>query len=97
MITPKQRAYLRSISNELDAILQVGKNGIGENLIKQVDDALEARELIKVTVLRSSPISAYEACDEICAAVGADPVATVGGKFVIYRESEHNKQIYLTK
>lgn len=95
MITTKQRAYLRSLSNKLDAIFQIGKAGVGENLIKQLDEALEARELIKVSVLKNSPIDAYQACDAVAEATGAQPVSTVGGKFVIYRESKEKKQIYL--
>ena len=96
MITAKQRAYLRSLANSIDPILQIGKAGIGENLITQVDDALNARELIKITVLRNSPLEPYDACDELCAAVGADPVSTVGNRIVLYRESKEHKQIYLT-
>ena len=95
MITTKQRAYLRSLSNNLDAILQVGKAGIGETLLKQVDDALTARELIKMTVLRTCPLEPREACDALCAALGAEAVSTVGGKIVLYRESPERKQIYL--
>lgn len=95
MITTKQRAYLRSLSHGLDAIFQVGKGGINENMIKQVSEALEARELVKVSVLRSAPIDAYDACDQVAQATGADIVSTVGGKFVLYRESKSKKQIYL--
>ena len=55
MLTSKQRAYLRSLANSAETILQVGKEGISENLIKQVDDALTARELIKGKVLETAP------------------------------------------
>ena len=95
MITTKQRAYLRGLANDLDAIFQIGKGGINDNMLKQIDEALEARELIKITVLRGAPVEAYEACDEVAAAVKAEIVSTVGSKFVIYRESKTKKQIYL--
>ena len=85
MITSKQRAYLRGLANTLDPILHVGKDGLNDNLLKQADDALTARELIKGTVLQNCPISAREALDEIAAAVGAEPVQTVGKRFVLYR------------
>ena len=96
MITTKQRAFLRAQSNGLEAILQVGKNGINDNLIKQVNDALEARELIKITVLNTAPLEPREVCDALCTACGAQPVSTVGWKIVLYRESTENKKIYLS-
>lgn len=96
-LTSKQRAYLRSIGHVQNAILQVGKGGIGDNFIKQVDDALEAREIIKITVLETALTSARSVCDEICAAVGAEPVQCIGNKVVIYRESRENKKIELPR
>ncbi|MCD8048958.1 MAG: ribosome assembly RNA-binding protein YhbY [Clostridia bacterium] len=95
MITSKQRAKLRGIANDIDTIFQIGKGGIGDNFIKQMDDALEAREIVKVKVLETAFISAREACEEVCAAVGAEPVATIGNKFVVYRESKNDKKIEL--
>lgn len=53
MITTKQRSYLRSLANKMDAIFQIGKDGLNDNLLKQIDDALEARELIKISVLKT--------------------------------------------
>jgi RNA-binding protein len=97
MLTSKQRAQLRGLANNLETIFQVGKGGINDNLIQQVSDALEARELIKLRVLESSLMTAREACTEICEAVGADPVQCVGSRFVIYKESTKNKQIKLVK
>ncbi len=96
-LTSKQRAYLRSIGHVQPAILQIGKGGINENLIKQIDDALEAREIIKVTVLETALMSTKGACTSICEAVGAEPVQCIGGKFVIYRESKDNKEIILPR
>ena len=87
-LTSKQRAYLRGIANSIDTILIVGKDGIGDNLVKQANDALEAREIIKGKVLETALMSPREVSDEICAATGADGVSVIGTKFVIYRFSE---------
>ncbi|MGI6030208.1 MAG: ribosome assembly RNA-binding protein YhbY [Eubacteriales bacterium] len=97
MLTSKQRAQLRGLANPLETIFQIGKGGIGDNLIRQVEDALEARELIKLRVLESSLMTAREACDEICQATGAEPVQTVGTRLVIYKESKKHKKIQLVK
>lgn len=95
MLTSKQRAYLRSLSNDMPAIMQVGKGGIGENLIKTVGDALEARELVKLSALENSGMTSREAANALAEATGADVVSVVGKKFVLYRESVNNKTIEL--
>ena len=95
MITSKQRAYLRSLSVELQTIMQIGKGVISENLIKTVDDALEAKELIKLSVLENSDETARSAADTISEATGADVVAVLGRKIVLYRESKKHKKIEL--
>ena len=95
MITSKQRAYLRGLANGIPAIMQIGKGGIGENLIKTVSDALEARELIKLRVLENSGYTPREAAEELAEAVGAEVVTVIGTKFVLYRESEKHKKIFL--
>lgn len=95
-MTTKQRAYLRSMANTIDPILHIGKEGIGEALIKQAYDALEARELVKVTVQKNSPFTAREACNALCEAVHADSVQVIGSRFVIYRASRDNKRIDLS-
>ncbi|MCI8360578.1 MAG: ribosome assembly RNA-binding protein YhbY [Clostridiales bacterium] len=97
MITSKQRAQLRGMANRLDAIFQVGKGGVNDQLIRQLDETLEARELIKVRVLETSPVKAREAAGQVAAAVGADVVQVIGSRFVLYRESEDNKRIELVK
>ena len=86
-LTSKQRAQLRGLANTMDTILQVGKDGLTENLIKQVDDALEARELIKCRVLENSMLTAREACQELCVLTRSEPVQVIGTKFVLYRRS----------
>ena len=88
MLNSKQRAYLRGMANDMDAIFQIGKGGISENLIKQVDDALAARELIKLTVLETAELSAREACDRLCAATEAEGVQVIGRKLVMYRANK---------
>ncbi len=97
MLTSKQRAQLRSLANNLDAIFQVGKGGVNEQLIRQVDETLEKRELIKLTALENCPQSSKEAAELISKAVGCDTVQVIGRKFVLYRESKENKQIVLVK
>ena len=95
MLTSKERAYLRSLSQNLDTIFQIGKGGIGEETVNQISNALEARELIKARVLDNSGYTAREAAEVISEAVGADVVSCVGTKFVLYRESKKKKRIEL--
>ena len=95
-MTTKQRAALRAMCNTLEPVLHIGKDGITDNLVKQCWDALEARELIKVTVQRNAPFeSTRQACDALCARVHAEPVQTIGGKFSIYRQARENSKIRL--
>ena len=97
MLTSKQRAQLRGLANGKQAIFQVGKGGIGDALIKQVDDALEARELIKITVLENAQTTSRAVADEIAVKVKADVVQVIGSKFILYRESKEHKEIVLVK
>jgi RNA-binding protein len=97
MLTPKQRSYLRSLATDMQPIFQIGKLGINPNLVKQVDDALEARELIKLTALQTSPIKAADACVELAAATHAEAVFSIGSKLVLYRESKEHKKIFIEK
>ena len=95
MITSKQRAYLRSLANPIPTIMQIGKVGLTENLLKTVSDALEARELIKLHVLENSGEDAYDLLQNLAAELGAEPVAVVGRKIVLYRASEKKPTIIL--
>ena len=88
MITSKQRAELRSKANELDTTLMVGKEGVTDALIAELDRQLEARELVKGKVLETALLSAREACDALCEALGAEGIQCVGNKFVLWRHSE---------
>ena len=86
-LTSKQRAQLRGLANGIDTILHVGKEGIGPNLVKQADDALEARELIKGRVLENSMLTSREAAEALAKAARAEVVQVIGTKFVLYRPS----------
>lgn len=80
---------------QLDPIFQIGKGGVGEETVKQISNALEARELIKARVLDNSGYTAKEAAEELAEATGSDVVTVIGTKFVLYRESEKKKRIEL--
>ena len=95
MITSKQRAYLRSLANELPAIMQIGKGGLNENMLKTFSDALEARELIKLHVLENSGASPKEVISVLAEALNAEAVAAIGKKIVLYRASEKKPVIEL--
>ena len=98
-LTSKQRAQLRSLATNLDTIVHVGKDGIGDNLIKQANDALEARELIKGRVLENSMYTAREAAEELAVATRSEVVQVIGTKFVLYRQNTNiaKRKIELVK
>ncbi|MBQ2661876.1 MAG: ribosome assembly RNA-binding protein YhbY [Clostridia bacterium] len=93
MLTSKQRAALRSMANTLTPIFQIGKGGITENTIIEIDNALRTRELIKVSILETCDLTAREASDELSSAVCAEPVQCIGRKFVLYRRNIENPKI----
>ena len=97
MITSKQRAYLRSLAHELPAIMQIGKGGLNENMLKTFSDALEARELIKLHVLENSGASPKEVLTALAEALDAEAVAVTGKKIVLYRASEKKPTIELPR
>ena len=97
-MTGKERAAFRAQANHLEPLFQVGKGGMSDALIKQTDDALRARELIKVKVLlESSPITPRETADELAKATGAEVIQVIGGVIVLYRESPELKEKALQK
>lgn len=96
-MTSKQRAYLRGLSNPITAILQIGKYGINDNLIKQVDDALEARELIKLSVLETAPDDNRVLAQELASHTNSDVVQVIGNKITLYRARKKNSKIILPK
>ena len=99
MLNSRQRAQLRGMANGYETIFQVGKGGISDQLIKQVDEALEARELIKLRVLETADVNSRQAADIIAPQVGADVVQVIGTRFIIYRPSSNkeNRKIVLVK
>lgn len=96
-MTSKQRAHLRAMANPLEAILHVGKGGMSDTLVKQAEDALTARELIKGKVLETAPASAREAAEELAAATGAAVVQVIGRTFVLYRPAPEEPKIVLPR
>ncbi len=89
MLTSKQRATLRAIASNIDTILQVGKGGISENLIEQVNDALKAREIVKIKVLETAFMTAAEAAIELSEATNSEVAQVIGAKLVLYRENRN--------
>lgn len=92
-MTSKDRAYLRSLASNIEPIFQIGKGSISDNLIKQVDDALEARELIKITVLETCPLDAKEASTILSNSTNSTVVQVMGRKITLYRRNEKESKI----
>ena len=97
MINSKQRAYLRSLANTVNAQYQIGKGDITESQVNMLLEALEAKEIIKINVLENSLRTARDVCDELVELTGAEPVQVIGRKIVLYKESKKNKTIKLPK
>ena len=96
-MTGKQRAYLRAQANGLETIIYVGKGGITEAVIRQTDEALAARELIKGRVLEASLLTAREACEQLAEATGAEGIQAIGSRFVLYRPDPKEPKLTLPK
>lgn len=97
MISSKQRSYLKSLAHNIDPLFQLGKHGITENFLTQVNEALEARELIKIKVLNNSALEAKEVANELCEKLRAEFVQSIGNRFIVYRESKDKKRIELPR
>lgn len=95
MLTGKQRSHLKGLAHKIEPIFQIGKNGLSDNFIKQVEEALESRELIKIKILQNSILDPTEVANEIAEKLDAEFVQSIGSKFVIYKESRENKKIHL--
>ncbi|ALC81696.1 MULTISPECIES: ribosome assembly RNA-binding protein YhbY [Bacillus] len=95
MLTGKQKRFLRAKAHHLSPIFQVGKAGVNENMIKQLNDALEARELLKISVLQNCEEDTSTVAEMIAEGTGADIAQTIGKTIVLYKESKENKQITL--
>ena len=94
-MTGKQRARLRAMANTIETILFGGKEGVTDGTVKEADDALEARELIKGCVQQGAPMTAREALSELCERTGAEPIQQIGRRFVMYRPSKEHPRITL--
>lgn len=97
MLNSRQRAQLRAMANDYETILQVGKSGVLDTTVKQVADALEARELIKLKILETCPTSVKDTANKLAEATDSDVVQVIGSKFILYKESKNNKTIKLVK
>lgn len=95
MLTSKQRAKLKSVAMTEDTILQVGKNGIPDTLVTQVSDALKAREIVKMKVLDSSPVTAQEAAAELSEKTKSEVVQIIGNKLVLFKRNPQQPKIKL--
>lgn len=94
-MTSKQRAYLRSMANTLQPLYQIGKAGVTPAVTEQLDAALEARELIKITVLETAPESPKDTMETLTARLHAEGVQCIGRKLTLYRRSKENPRIEL--
>jgi len=94
---PKQRAYLRGMANRLEPLLHIGKDGISENVIAQMDQLLESKELVKGACLETAPETSREACGILCEALQAQPVQCIGRRFVLYRPKKKDPVIVLPR
>ena len=96
MITTKQRAYLRSLANGINAILQIGKEGVTDALVANISEALDAREIVKVSVLETSPVSAKEAIEKVMELIPhTEAVQVIGRKFTVYKRNLKEPKIIL--
>ncbi|MEB6548022.1 ribosome assembly RNA-binding protein YhbY [Heyndrickxia sporothermodurans] len=95
MLTGKQKRFLRSKAHHLNPIFQVGKGGVNDNMIKQISEALEARELIKVSILQNCDEDRDTVAKSLSEGSKAELVQIIGNMIVLYKESKENKQITL--
>lgn len=97
MLTGKQKRFLRSKAHHLKAIFQVGKTGVNENMVKQIADALEKRELIKINILQNCLEDKETVAEQLAEQTEAEIVQIIGNQIILYKESAENKQIELPK
>ncbi|RDW21736.1 ribosome assembly RNA-binding protein YhbY [Oceanobacillus chungangensis] len=95
MLTGKQKRFLRSKAHHLKPIFQVGKEGVNENMVKQIGEALEKRELLKVSILQNCSDDKDTVAAQLSEGTAADVVQIIGNNIVLYRESEEHKEIHL--
>ena len=97
MITSKQRSFLKSLAHNIDPAVYIGKAGVTENVVKEIDMCLEARELVKVKLQEGCDLTPKDVANDVAARLGAEFVQAIGRKCTLYRRSEENKQIELPR
>lgn len=98
MLTSKQRAFLKGLSTKVDTMFQIGKGGLSDNQINEIEILLEKHELVKIHVLENSFVDPRSMCDEVVSRIdNCEPVFTIGKRFVIYKQSKENKRIDLVR
>ena len=97
MITSKQRSFLKSLAHNIDPAVYIGKAGETENVVKEIDMCLEARELVKVKLQEGCDLTPKDVANDVAARLGAEFVQAIGRKFTLYRQSKENKQIELPR
>lgn len=97
MLTSKQRSYLKSLGHNIDVSTHIGKEGISENFLKQLDTLLEARELVKINIQKGALDDTKLAANEVARLAKAEFVQAIGRKFMIYRQSQENPEIVLPR
>lgn len=95
MITPKQRAELKGLANSLEPVFQIGKGGVNDAQVNQIDDYLRVHELIKIKVLDNSLYTSREAANEIAEKINADVVQVIGSKAILYKRNKKDPVIKL--
>jgi RNA-binding protein len=97
MLTGKQKRFLRSKAHHLTPIFQVGKGGVNENMIKQIIDALEVRELLKISILQNCEDDKNTVAEQLSQGTKSELVQLIGHTIILYKESKENKQIILPR
>ncbi len=99
MITGKQRSYLKSLANKIDTLCFIGKDGITDNVIKDINNLLDKRELVKVKIQESADLNPKDVCNDLAGILKAEFVQAIGRKFTLYRQAkeEENRKIILPR
>jgi RNA-binding protein len=97
MLTGKQRSYLKGLANQLNPMLQIGKDGISDSFLQQLEENLEDHELVKINILNNNYLDTKETAFELCEQLDAEFVQAIGNKVVIYREAEEEPEIQLPR
>ena len=91
MISGKQRAFLRKLGHDMQPVMQIGKEGLSDPVITAIDEALEKRELMKISILETAMLDTRETCNEVAERLLAEPVQAIGNKFILYRRAGEPK------